>query len=274
LLFLAALEESLRLLGYGKDYSLLKRQGAYYLLNPDYPAKFFSQNDISIPEFIPQKIPVNKAPDEVRIICLGGSTTEGFPFEVNINFPHFLQCYLQKCNPEKHWRVINLGLSAINSHSVRNMASQIPKLKPDAILIYMGHNEFYGALGLASNSVIASNANFVQFYLWLKNLRLYQLMEKIIFKFKPKSEKHPATLMAAMIRKSRIVPGSSLYRKTLNNFKENLNAIVKIFSASKTPVFISTLVSNLKDQEPLGYPNPDSSIAHYATIRQALNAHQ
>ncbi|RLD11618.1 hypothetical protein DRI50_09870, partial [candidate division KSB1 bacterium] len=77
---LLALEGALRAIGFGKDYSLLKRQGNSYILNPDYPAKFFSQNDISVPEFIPQRIPVKKAPNEVRIICLGGSTTEGFPF--------------------------------------------------------------------------------------------------------------------------------------------------------------------------------------------------
>ncbi len=271
---LLALEGALRAIGFGKDYSLLKRQGNSYILNPDYPAKFFSQNDISVPEFIPQRIPVKKAPNEVRIICLGGSTTEGFPFEVNINFPHFLQCYLKKQNPQKQWRVINLGLSAINSHSVRDMVPQISELKPDAVLIYMGHNEFYGALGLASNSVIGSDTKFVQLYLWLKNWRLYQLLESIVFKFKPKAGKHPATLMAAMIKKSHIVPGRSLYKKTLHNFKTNLNVIIKICASQNIAVYVSTLVSNLKDQAPLGYPNPDSSISRYPAIRQALNHQQ
>ncbi len=270
ILILAAFEGGLRLFGYGKDYSLLKRQGDYYLLNPDYPAKFFSQNDISIPEFVAQKIPVRKARNTKRIVCLGGSTTEGFPFEIDINFPHFLQCYLQKHYRQKHWQVINLGLSAINSHSVRNMAGEILKLQPDAVLIYMGHNEFYGALGLASASVIGSNPSFVQFLLKLKSFRIYQLLDNFIHLFSPKPRKSPGTLMAAMIKKSRIVPDSPVYRKTLRNFKINLKHIVSTFEQNHIPVLVGTLVSNLKDQEPLGFPDSDSALAVYAAIRQAL----
>ncbi len=267
---LLILEGGLRLIGYGNDFSLLLRQGAYYTLNPRYPAKFFSQNDIAVPEFIPQKIPVAKAKNEIRIVCLGGSTTEGFPFEVDINFPRFLHCYLQKHRPEKRWRVINLGLSAINSHSVRNMSKAVLPLQPDIVLIYMGHNEFYGSLGLASNSVISSNPAFVQFYLWLKEWRLYQLLENLIHGLHRPSAKHPSTLMAAMIKKSRILPQSPIYQKTLRNFKENLKAIIHTFATHNISVFVSTVVSNLKDQQPLGYPPPDSSVAHYDRIKQAL----
>ncbi len=267
---LLALEGSLRLAGFGKEYSLLKRQGDVFVLNPDYPAKFFSQNDIAIPEFIPQKIPVQKQAREKRLVCLGGSTTEGFPYEVDINFPHFLQCYLERIKPQTHWRVINLGLSAINSHAVRNMASDVLKLKPDAVLIYMGHNEFYGALGLASGSFWATNPTVVQILLDLKDLRTYQLLERFIGLFQRRSKSKPETLMAAMIKKSRILPKGPLYRKTVRNFKINLKTVISIFARRQIPVYVSTVTCNLKDQQPLGYPDPLTSIPHYKAIRSAM----
>lgn len=273
-LILIVVEGGLRVFGYGQSYRLWQKQGDDYVINPKFPQLFFSQNDISIPEFIQQKIPLKKSANEVRVVCLGGSTTEGFPFEEDINFPHFLQCYLRQADSTKNWQVINLGLSAINSHSVRFMLPEILQIKPDLILIYMGHNEFYGALGLASNSFLGSNPTLVQGMLHLKRLRLYQLLENIIHLFWSKKKQEPKTLMAAMIKKSRIAPNDPIYRKTIQNFKVNLGKIASRFAQQGIPVLVSTLVSNLKDQQPLGYPDPKTSIPQYTQIRQLMEQRQ
>ncbi|NOX89984.1 MAG: tetratricopeptide repeat protein [Calditrichaeota bacterium] len=274
LLILISVESLLRVSGFGTSYPLLIRKGNFYYLNTEYPKKFFSQSDIAVPELVPQKIPVAKAPNTVRILCLGGSTTAGFPFEVNINFPRFLQCYLKRALPFKQWEVINLGISAINSHTVRNMAPELLKLNPDIILIYMGHNEFYGALGLASNSFLGSNPEMVQWMLKLRELRLYQVLEKFIGLFSKKAEKPSSTLMEAMIKKNTILPGSSIYRKTMNNFRTNLSEILNTFNKNDIPVLLSTLTSNLKDQEPLGYTDPETSFPDYKKVRQLINKKQ
>lgn len=265
-LFLAILEGGLRLLGYGESYPLWIKDGAYYHLNPRYPQLFFSRNDIAVPEFIPQKIPVKKSQNTKRIVCLGGSTTEGFPFEVNINFPHFLRCYLTRRFPDQQWQVVNLGLSAINSHSVRFMLPEILDIKPDAVLVYMGHNEFYGALGLASSQALGSNPTVIQWFLHLKRLRLYQLMASAIHSILPHKTGTPKTLMAAMIKRNSLSPGDPIYQKTIRNFRLNLSSIVSFFRQNRVPVYVSTLTSNLKDQEPLSYPDPKESIAGYAQI--------
>ncbi len=274
LLILISVEGLLRISGFGTSYPLLIRKGNFYYLNTEYPKKFFSQSDIAVPELVPQKVPVVKAPNTVRILCLGGSTTAGFPFEVNINFPRFLQCYLKRALPFKQWEVINLGISAINSHTVRNMAPELLKLEPDIILIYMGHNEFYGALGLASNSFLGSNPEMVQWMLKLRELRLYQLLEKFIGLFSKKAEKPSSTLMEAMIKKNTILPGSSIYRKTMNNFRINLSEILNTFNKNGIPVLLSTVTSNLKDQEPLGYADPETSFPDYKKVRQLINEKQ
>ena len=269
-LFLAILEGGLRLLGYGESYHLWIKDGAYYHLNPRYPQLFFSRNDVAVPEFIPQKIPVKKSKSTKRIVCLGGSTTEGFPFEVNINFPHFLRCYLKRRFPNRQWQVINLGLSAINSHSVRFMLPEILHIKPDAILVYMGHNEFYGALGLASSQTLSSNPTIVQWFLHLKRLRLYQLMDSAIHSILPHKANTSKTLMAAMIKRNSLSPGDPIYQKTIRNFRLNLSNIVSFFRQNHVPVYVSTLTCNLKDQEPLGHPDPKTSIAGYTQILREM----
>ncbi len=44
-----------------------------------------------------------------------------------------------------------MGISAINSITLRDIIDDVLEENPDLIIIYTGHNEYYGALGPASN---------------------------------------------------------------------------------------------------------------------------
>ncbi len=254
-LFFAVLEGALRLAGVGHSTALFEQKGDYFYLNPSYPALFFSRSEASIPQVIEQRIPVTKQANTLRIVCLGGSTTAGFPFEVNINFPHFLKDFLEANAPGTQWEVINLGISAINSHAVRFMLPEILKLKPDLIVVYMGHNEFYGALGLASTGRLGSNPGVIQFVLHLRRLRIYQALEMLINRFLPSPKPAAKTLMARMIKMANIPLSSPIRQKTAQNFEQNLSLILNRLRRADVPVVLSTISSNLKNQEPLGY-NP------------------
>ena len=70
--------------------------------------------------------------------------------------------------PDKTVEVINLGISAVNSYTLFDQVDEIIEQKPDAILIYAGHNEFYGALGVGSNENLGGFPAFVRFYLKLQ----------------------------------------------------------------------------------------------------------
>ncbi len=257
ILFLTILEIMLVLFNYGTNYPLVIEDGENYKLNQNFPQKYFSKQDIVIPQLIDQKFTKNKEKNSVRLICLGGSTTAGFPYEVNINFPYFIKSRLQWLFPEKNIEVINLGISAINSHAVVDFLPELINLDPDMVLIYMGHNEFYGALGLASIESIGSNRAFIKIYLELKEFRTYQLVHSIvwdllnIFKSDP-NQKQRCTLMEEVISQSQIPYKSELYIKTIENFHYNLEDIVEFLSENKIPVLISDVVSNIKDQSPLG----------------------
>lgn len=269
-LILAIFEITLRITNFGTEYPLYFKKNGYYFINSKYPQKFFGRFDSSAPELIEQKIPVPKPPNTMRLICLGGSTTAGFPYEININFPAFLKCGLQQQFPEKKWQVINLGVSALNSHGVRHMSREILELKPDLILIYMGHNEFYGVFGLASARGHLSNPTVVQWFLKLKTLRIYQLLESLIYRLSPGPKAQKATLMARMIQNNKVLYGSPLYQKTLKNFETNLNEILNFFQQQNIPVILSPLVSNLKDQQPLGAPPPQKSGMNLDRIRELI----
>jgi len=257
LVFFLSLEGALRLVGYGTSYELFHSTDTELITNPDFPGKYFTNQVVGIPQVIEQKIPHHKTKNTIRIICLGGSTMAGFPYEVNINLPFFLRSYLQKSFPDYRFEVLNLGISAINSFSVLDMLPRVAALNPDMILIYMGHNEFYGALGAASTENFGQNRFLIRLLLGLKNWRTYQLLQNglswlVSLLHSKEHTQKPATLMQAMIGKDHIDPSGPVFKKTIENFQANLAAILSFWNQRRIPVILSDLTSNLKDQPPLG----------------------
>ena len=87
-----------------------------------------------------------------RIFVLGESTTIGYPFFHNGSFHRWLQYRLMRLSRTVSSKIINLSLTAVNSYTVLGFARELIRYKPDAVLIYTGHNEFYGTLGVGSSN--------------------------------------------------------------------------------------------------------------------------
>ncbi|HET6559481.1 MAG TPA: hypothetical protein VFG54_19310 [Prolixibacteraceae bacterium] len=136
------------------------------------------------------------------------------------------------------------------------MADFMPQIlneKPDAILIYAGHNEFYGAFGAGSNEAVYHNSTMIKIHLKLINFRVYQLavntMGKITSLFASSDNKR-GTLMARIVKDADILYGSKTYKVGLDNYQSNLGDMLEMAKEKNVPVFISDLVSNLRDLKP------------------------
>jgi lysophospholipase L1-like esterase len=76
------------------------------------------------------------------VLCLGDSTTEGLTVEKQYSYPNQLQVLLDKNAPRKKYRVVNLGLSGINSSQLLNRYEKnIQKYRPDLIVMQVGIND-------------------------------------------------------------------------------------------------------------------------------------
>ena len=255
--FIVIFETVLILFNFGDDHRLFFEDGVYFRLNENYARKYFSSQDIAIPQLIDQTFIKEKDANSIRIVCLGGSTTAGYPFEININFPYFMRRYLEDHLPDYTYEVINLGISAVNSHAVLDMCPDVAKMNPDFVIIYMGHNEFYGALGVASNEFLGSNRWLIKTILRLREYRSYQMWQRVVERLfgliGSKGATEPGqTLMAAMIGRDQIEPDGPVFGMTMKNFEANMIEILQFWRKRNVPVIISDLVSNLKDQFSLG----------------------
>ncbi|HEX3768292.1 MAG TPA: hypothetical protein VHT72_07930, partial [Puia sp.] len=204
----------------------------------------------------------DKDDSTLRIFVLGESTTIGYPFFHNGSFHRWLQYRLMRSFPDRRFEIINLSLTAVNSYTVLGFARELVKYKPDAVLIYTGHNEFYGTLGVGSSSRIGSSTGINRLMLHLRQLRVVQLLTNTYEKIKnlPASEEKYAgqTLMQRLVGEQEIPYGSKIFFQGVNQFVSNMNETLDLLNKNHIPVFISNLVCNDRDLKPFVSIPPDS----------------
>ena len=255
--FLLLIEVGLRLSRYGVTYNVFstipgEEKSDYLVINQDITKKYFRNNVVSSDN--PQDIFLASKPDSTfRIFVQGASTVVGFPFYHGGSFPNMLRQRLSQTFPDKNIEVINTGITAVNTYTLLDFTDEIIKQKPDVVIIYAGHNEYYGALGVGSSSYFGSHPAMVRTYLAAKDLRVFQLLENTLAKLtgKNKSPKvDDSTVMEKMVKHQRIPFDSKLYENGINQFEDNLERILKKYAENNIPVILSTLVSNEKDLKP------------------------
>ena len=84
--------------------------------------------------FIGDEFSYQKPPGTIRIVCLGGSTTES-------GYPAFLSDYLNE-QTDRRFEVLNFGLAGWSSgHSVVNFLLNVRDFAPDVCVIHHGWND-------------------------------------------------------------------------------------------------------------------------------------
>ena len=183
LIFFIILEISLRAFDYGNEFKMFVSLSDNYpdkiFLNPELPKKYFTGLKEG-PGVIPDGFDVVKKDNCFRVFVLGGSSAAGWPYVPNVSFSRQLKRRLELLYPDNTIEVINCGVSAINTYTIRDFIPGIIEQKPDLVLIYAGHNEYYGALGAASSVSMGTSRNLINLYLYLQKFRTVQLVQNII----------------------------------------------------------------------------------------------
>jgi tetratricopeptide (TPR) repeat protein len=212
---------------------------------------------------------------------MGESAAAGFPYAANGAFSNILADVLQDVLPQDTVEVVNLAISATNSYTIADLTPEVIAQRPDAVLIYGGHNEYYGALGVGSTETLGAVPSFVRLYLKLQRFKTFLFLRNVIgiglaaargeSPFGA-SDPHPSK-METVVRDQRIILGGKVYERGKRQFESNLLVALGAFHRAGVPVFIGSTPSNLRDQKPLGSlasPRDSSAAAAFDSARALL----
>ncbi len=253
-LFFVLLEIGLRVFHYGTDLSMWTTITENKLmLNPDVARRYFSIVK-NVPSSIEDIFDKEKQPNAFRVFVLGESSAAGYPFMPLGSFSRYIRRRLELTYPHNKIEVVNIGLTAVNSYTIRDFIPEVLNQKPDLILIYTGHNEYYGALGVGSMESLGNSRTFVNLVLYLNKFKTTQLVKDFIQwsagLFSSSEATKSGTLMARMAREQYIPFDSKDYQTGLSQFEDNMRDVIEMIKKANVPVILGTLTSNLKDQKP------------------------
>jgi len=136
---LIELEDPFR--GFSGLVTVFQREGPIYRTRPAIRGGTF--ND--------QSFLVEKPSNGLRIFCLGGSSSFGFPWGAEAAFTSIVGEALAASHPERQVEAVNASGVSYAMHRMNIVADELLAYKPDVFLVYEGHNEFiepalFGAL--------------------------------------------------------------------------------------------------------------------------------
>ncbi len=285
LLFFAFLEGALRLSGFGEDWPLfvpVPGHEDYLYQNREVARRYFVREQ-TLPTSISDAFKARKDTATFRLFVQGGSSAAGYPYYYGGSFSRMLEQRLQQTFPERSIEVVNTAMAAVNSYTLLDLADEIIEQAPDAVLIYAGHNEYYGALGVASAESLGRARWLVNTYLRLQRLRVVQALRVLLVKASALLSGRRAgappgsTLMERMVGEQAIPYGSRRFEQGLEQFRGNLRDLLARYRDRGIPVFIGTVASNERDHRPfISAPSPgvdrEAWSARYRSARARLEA--
>lgn len=250
------LEAGLRIGGYGKstqfflDGSKVEFPGVW-IDNRDFGRWVFPRGLQLTPTPIPFLLKEDKKPGTYRVFVLGESAAMGFP-EPSFSFARVLGVMLRGRYPDTHFEVVNVAMTAINSHIVLPIAQECADHEPDLFVVHLGNNEIvgpYGAAGVLGSSVLSRQA--IRANLAVRRTRTGQLFSSLVSHLRGDDSPKVWGGMA-MFSNSQIRIDDERLTRTFEHYRENLQDICRVGDKAGVPMVVCTIPVNLKDSAPFG----------------------
>jgi lysophospholipase L1-like esterase len=254
ILFFVLLETGLRIFNYGNDDRIwVDISQDIQILNPDIGYRYFFTTK-NLPFSVESFICKEKNENIFRVFVVGASSAAGYPYLSSASFSKFIRKKLEILYPERVIEVANFSMSAINSYTIRDLMPELLQKQPDLVLIYLGHNEYYGALGVGSLESFGSSRFIVNTTLWLNKFKAIELIRNVVKYlsglFSSEDKITGGTMMAQLAKDKLIEYNSDIYWDGIHQFEGNFRDILLMCKEANVPVIASTVASNLKDQKP------------------------
>jgi len=183
-------------------------------------------NDLGL---LNKPIAIPKPRGVYRVLCLGDSCTAIGP----VAYPMVLQKRLEAASRRgRRFEVINAGVFSYTSlQGLRLFRDRLSGVRPDLVTIYYGWNDHYLAAGYPDKMLWSRNAPTPLLIRLLRHLRLYQLVERMVF-------------AARMEKVARMREERRLVRVAPEDYRRNIGAIVDLARKREARPLLLTAPSN------------------------------
>jgi tetratricopeptide (TPR) repeat protein len=252
LVFLGLLEVGMRLGGDGYRTTFFKplRIGSedFLVENDKFGLRFFPAELARSPA--PVVMRAQKQPGTYRIFLFGESAALGDP-KPAYGAGRYLQALLRERYPGAQFEVICVAITAINSHAVLPIARECARHEGDLWIVYMGNNEMVGPFG--ASTVFGAQSpplSSVRLSLAIQRTRVGQLLMALGRKLSRGSKTSAAWGGMKMFTENQLPPRDHRKERVYDNFRQNLEDILRAGHEAGVPVILNTVAVNLKDCAP------------------------
>lgn len=268
LLLLLAIEGILRIAGVARpDPFFLKGpyvegHGTLHYTSREWARRFFFQKVdgrlLPVGSSVPQFFFAPKPQRALRVAIVGESTVQGFPHPENLSISKYVEQMLRDIVPDREVQVFNFGFTAVASYPVSRIVEEI--LEPtqcDAIVLLVGHNEFFGAYGVASSQYAGDRRSLLALHEWYNSLRFVSVLREGFARIAtPAAESGdtgaPGGLIRYMAAEDAIGPDDPRRARAAALLEANVRWALRAGRRHGTPMLVSTMPSNLSGLAPVG----------------------
>jgi len=251
-LVLALIEGGLRLAGRGYRTSFFLRDNIggreVFTDNDRFGWRFFGPALARTPR--PMVLDAHKPPGVCRVFVFGESAAYGDP-QPEFGLPRALDALLSARHPETRFEVVNVAMTAINSHAILPIARECAGKEGDIWVIYMGNNEVVGPFG--SGTIFGPQAPgraLIQASLTVKSLRAAQWMEEAMTALATRKNAPTEWKGLAMFLGQQVEQNDPRMARVYANFEGNLRDILHLGLDHRAKIVLSTVGVNLADSSP------------------------
>ena len=196
-----------------------------------------------------------KGENTVRIVCLGGSASAGWPHPPTEIYSAYLEKALQHSFPGKTIEVINASGHAYAAYRVRLIFEEMMNYDPDLIIIYSGNNEF-----VEDRTYIKTQEIFGPLFSIMNKSAAFRVARAWTVKFTQRGNKKLSASLRSPMRFaiwSKVKQRALKLRKDPEQFESvkqhyshSIEMMIKRARQRTIPVVLVTVPVNLRDWHP------------------------
>jgi tetratricopeptide (TPR) repeat protein len=242
--------------------------------NPFFAYRFFPGR--TAPSPLPVVALKTPAKNTLRICLLGGSAAMGMP-DPAFGLGRQLERMLQQRYPDRPVEVIPMGLDDGNSHVLREVARELGRLKPHAVIVLAGNDEVPGPYGPAAGLGRFHHSSRIARWMTLfSRTHLSQLFIATLNRtFPARVDLNAWRSQEPITLRGRMAPKDPRLKTVQRSFRKNLAAILKAASRNSPVVIACTVPVNLRDCAPFSttFLNDEAAAQEVReTLRAAMAA--